>query len=390
MASLSTCPPLTRDSVIQARQLIRSHVHLTPVLTNKTLSRMASTPRDPAAVGSGRTPARPILRLWFKCENMQRTGAFKARGAFHAIKRLQQEPGWLESGGKGKGVVGYSAGNHAQALALAAAEDGIASRIVMPTTTRPNKIAATRGYGAIVVFSGPGFAGREAVAAEIVAETGARLVPPHDHPDVILGQATAGLEFQEQVLEQQQQQNLIEEGRGGGGGGGGGGRRRRRKGLDAIIAPCSGGGLLSGTALSCEGTGIRVFGAEPEFEGADDGRRGFYSGARIVAHAKTPDTVADGLAGAVGAAPWGLIYDRGLVGGMYAVTEEEILAATRLLLERLKVWVEPSAAVPLAVALYNEEFRGMAEREGGEEGWDLGLVVSGGNVDVDGMVRLFS
>ncbi|KXH43701.1 hypothetical protein CSIM01_13840 [Colletotrichum simmondsii] len=314
---------------------------------------------------------------------MQRTGAFKARGAFHAIKRLQQEPGWLEGGGKEKGVVGYSAGNHARALALAAAEDGITSRIVMPTTTRPNKIAATKGYGAIVVFSRPGFSGREAVAAEIVAETGARLVPPHDHPDVILGQATAGLEFQEQVLEQQQrQQNSIEEG--------GGGGRRRRKGLDAIIAPCSGGGLLSGTALSCEGTGIKVFGAEPEFEGADDGRRGFYSGARITAHNQTPNTVADGLAGAVSATPWGLIYERGLVSGMYAVTEDEILAATRLLLERLKVWVEPSAAVPLAVALYNEEFRGVVEREGGVEGWDLGLVVSGGNVDVDGMVRLFS
>ncbi|KAF4777633.1 pyridoxal-phosphate dependent enzyme [Colletotrichum scovillei] len=377
MASLSTCPPLTRDEVIQARQLIRSHIHLTPVLTNKTLSRMASTPRDPATIG-GRTPARPTIRLWFKCENMQRTGAFKARGAFHAIKRLQQEPGWLESGGKEKGVVGHSAGNHAQALALAAAEDGITSRIVMPTTTRPNKIAATKGYGAIVVFSGPGFAGREAVAAEIVAETGARLVPPHDHPDVILGQATAGLEFQEQVLEQQQQQNSIEEGGG------------RRKGLDAIIAPCSGGGLLSGTALSCEGTGIKVFGAEPEFEGADDGRRGFYSGARITAHNQTPNTVADGLAGAVSATPWGLIYERGLVRGMYAVTEEEILSATRLLLERLKMWVEPSAAVPLAVALYNEEFRGVVEREGGVEGWDLGLVVSGGNVDVDGVVRLFS
>ncbi|KAJ0312041.1 hypothetical protein COL516b_001106 [Colletotrichum fioriniae] len=383
MASLSICPPLTRDSVIQARQLIRSHIHLTPVLTNKTLSRMASTPRDPAAIGSGRTPARPILRLWFKCENMQRTGAFKARGAFHAIKRLQQEPGWLESGGKEKGVVGYSAGNHAQALALAAQEDGITSRIVMPTTTRPNKIAATKGYGATVVLSGPGFSGREAVAAKIVAETGARLVPPHDHPDVILGQATAGLEFQEQVLEQQQQQqNSIGEGREGGGG---------EKGLDAIIAPCSGGGLLSGTALSCEGTGIKVFGAEPEFEGADDGRRGFYSGARITAHTtKTPDGVADGLAGTVSATPWSLIYDRGLVSGMYAVTEEEILAATRLLLERLKIWVEPSAAVPLAVALFNEEFRGMVEREAGADGWDLGLVVSGGNVDVDGMMKLFS
>ncbi|GKT40175.1 putative serine-rich protein [Colletotrichum spaethianum] len=297
---------------------------------------------------------------------MQRTGAFKARGAFHAIERLKQEPGWLENGGREKGVVGYSAGNHAQALALAAAENGISSHIVMPTTTRPNKIAATKGYGANVVVSGPDFSGREAVAAQIVASTGGRLVPPHDHPDVILGQATAGLEMQAQIAEQE----------------------RSPARFDAIIAPCSGGGLLSGTALSCEGTGIKVFGAEPEFEGADDGRRGYYSGTRIT-EVKTR-TVADGLVGTISATPWSLIYERRLVSGMYAVSEEEILEATKLILERLKMWIEPSSAVPLAVALYNEDFRSMVERESGEKGWDLGLIVSGGNIGVDGLVKLFS
>lgn len=254
-------------------------------------------------------------------------------------------------------------GNHAQALALAAKESGIISYIVMPTTTRPNKIAATEGYGANVIFSGPDFSTREAVAAKIVAETGARLVPPHDHPDIILGQATAGLEMQEQVAELGVK-------------------------LDAIIAPCSGGGLLSGTALSCEGTGVRVFGAEPEFNGADDGRRGYYSGTRIT-HVKTR-TVADGLVGTISATPWNLIYERRLVSGMYAVSEDEILDAMKLILERLKIWVEPSSAVPLAVALYNEEFRSMAEREAGEKGWDLGLIVSGGNIGVDGMAKLFA
>ncbi|KAF3003875.1 hypothetical protein E8E14_007454 [Neopestalotiopsis sp. 37M] len=352
MAELSTCLPLTRDSVIRAHELIRSHIHHTPVLPNKTLSGIASTPQQRLAPRPGGAqhspirPAKPVMRLWFKCENMQRIGAFKARGAFHAIERLKQEPGWLENGGKEKGVVGYSAGNHAQALALAAKESGIASYIVMPSTARPNKIEATRGYGANVVLSGPDFQDRETVAAKVMAETGARLVPPHDHPDVILGQATCGLEMQEQVPH-----------------------------LDAIIAPCSGGGLLAGTALSCEGTGVRVFGAEPEFEGADDGRRGYYSGTRIT-HVRT-GTIADGLVGTISAHPWSIIYERKLVSGMFAVSEEEIKEATKLILERLKIWIEPSSAVPLAVVLYNEEFRYLVEQEAGEKGWDIGLIQIG-------------
>ncbi|KAL6365990.1 hypothetical protein LRP88_00573 [Fusarium phalaenopsidis] len=159
---------------------------------------MASTPRKSTSINNS-SPARPVIRLHFKCENTQRMGAFKARGTFHAIERLLQEPGWVKNGGKEKGVVGFGSGNHAQALALAATDKGIKSYIVMPGTTRPNKIAATKGYGAEVIFSGPQFEDREVVAAKVVNDTGARLVPPHDHPDIILGQATAGLEFQQQV-----------------------------------------------------------------------------------------------------------------------------------------------------------------------------------------------
>ncbi|CAG7925071.1 unnamed protein product [Penicillium olsonii] len=354
MAQLSTCLPLTRESTLEAHELIKPLIHRTPVLTSEALNKMASTPR---AQGTGdRQSAKPVIRLWFKCENLQRAGAFKARGAFHAIERLKQDPSFTQNGGMEKGVVGFSSGNHAQALALAAKESGIPAYIVMPDTTRPNKIAATEGYGAKVI-SCARFE-RETTAARIVAEKGARLVPPFNHPDVILGQATAGLELQEQADD-----------------------------LDAIITPCSGGGLLAGTALSCENTPIRVFGAEPEFEGADDGRLGFLTGERVT-HVNT-NTIADGLIGVVGEIPWSVIYDRKLVDGMFAVSEEQILEATRLILERLKVVVEPAAAVTLAVALYNEEFRQMVEREAGEKGWDLGLILSGGNVSAEGLAKLF-
>ncbi|CAI7668979.1 unnamed protein product [Penicillium viridicatum] len=354
MAELSTCLPLTRESTLKAHELIKPFIHRTPVLTSRTLNQMVSTPR--ARGNGGRQPAKPIIRLWFKCENLQRIGAFKARGAFHAIERLKQDPSFTESGGMEKGVVGFSAGNHAQALALAAKESGIPAYIVMPDITRPNKIAATKRYGANVIVC-PRFE-RETTAANIVAEKGARLVPPFNHPDVILGQATAGLELQEQADN-----------------------------LNAIIAPCSGGGLLAGTALSCEGTSIRVFGAEPEFEGADDGRRGFLTGERVTS--VNTNTIADGLIGVVGEIPWSVIYERMLVDGMFAVSEEQILEATRLILERLKMVVEPAAAVTLAVALYNEEFRQMVEKEAGEKGWDLGLILSGGNVSADGLAKLF-
>lgn len=373
MADLSTCPPLTRASVIDALNRIKDLVHRTPVLTNKTLDAFASTPCDPSSlVGTtweGRTPAKPVIRLYFKCENFQRIGAFKARGAFHAIERLKSQPGWLENEGQTKGVVTQSSGNHAQALALAAKESGIPAYIVMPAVTLPNKIAATKGYGAKVFFSGTTAAERQEVAAKVQADTGATLVPPYDHPDIILGQGTMGIELQDQAAE------LIALGSGG------------SKSLNAIMTPCSGGGMLSGVALSCEGTGIRVFGAEPEFEGADDAKRGFETGKRIE-HVKSM-TVADGLRSVLGVHPWSVIYERRLVSGMYAVSEEEIIEATKLVLERMKLVIEPSAAVPLATVLFNEDFRAMVEKEAGSGGWDLGLVLSGGNIAVDGLASLF-
>lgn len=239
----------------------------------------------------------------------------------------------------------------------------------MPEISAPGKVAATKGYGANVVFSGSTSVEREAVAARVMAETGATLIPPYDHPDIVLGQGTLGLEFQDQVAE------LME-------------GKEVKKGLDAIITPCGGGGMLSGVALSCEGTGIRVFGSEPSFQGADDCRRGLAAGKRV--ESVSTLTVADGLRTPVGAIPWSIIHDRKLVQAVYAVTEAQIAAALRLVLERMKVVVEPSSAVPLAVVLFNEEFRAMVEREAGPEGWDVGVVFSGGNVGLDKLGALFA
>ncbi|KAK0720567.1 tryptophan synthase beta subunit-like PLP-dependent enzyme [Lasiosphaeris hirsuta] len=231
MADPSTAPPLARASVQAAHELIKPFIHETPVLTNSTLNLLASTPRPQAALSgtewAARTPAQPVLRFWFKCENLQRIGAFKVRGAFHAIERLKQEPGWAEAGGREKGVVTHSSGNHAQALALAARTNNIPAHIVMPTISAAPKIAATKGYGATVVFSGSTSTEREAATAEVIAQTGARLVPPYDHPDIVLGQGTAALELQTQF------QQLTSD---------------STRSLHAIITPCGGGGLLSGTA----------------------------------------------------------------------------------------------------------------------------------------------
>lgn len=256
----------------------------------------------------------------------------------------------------------------------------------MPTISTPSKIAATKSYGARVIFSGSTSTEREAVVADVVKDTGARLVPPYDHPDIMLGQGTLGIELQEQVEKmiasggtkgQTQPKCSFSVKEGGKG-----------KGLDAVIAPCGGGGMLSGVALSAENTGIFVFGAEPEFEAADDCKRGFESGKRVEV-VKTL-TIADGLRTPVGAYPWSVIYERRLVRQMFSVSEDMIKEALRLVLERMKVVVEPSAVVPLAVALFNEDFREIVEKEGGEQGWDLGIVFSGGNVSLEAIGKLFA
>lgn len=252
------------------------------------------------------------------------------------------------------------------------------AHIIMPRISVPQKIAATKGYGANVVFSGSTSTEREAVADQVIADTGARLVPPYDHPDIMLGQGTMGLELQDQAAEMMASAASPYKSSTPAG---------KKPSLDAIITPCGGGGMLSGVALSCEGTGIRVFGSEPSFQGADDAKRGFESGERVASVSSL--TVADGLRTPLGAFPWEVIYKRRLVTAMYSVTEDEIVAAMRLVFERMKMVVEPSACVPLAVALFDEDFRAMVEKEAGEDGWDLGIVFSGGNVGADALGNIF-
>jgi len=246
----------------------------------------------------------------------------------------------------------------------------------MPTISSPLKIAATKSHHPTLVevhYSGSTSTEREALTAEVQARTGAALIPPYDHPDIICGQGTAALELVSQV---------------------GSGPRQ----LNAIITPCGGGGLLAGTALACSSSPssgsspssapkILVFGSEPSHQGADDASRGFRSGSRIPTVSSL--TIADGLRTPLGKLNWEIIYERRLVADIYPVTEDQIRSALRLVMERMKLVVEPSAVVPLAVALYNEEFRRLVEREGGAKGWDLGIIFSGGNVSVEGLSKIF-
>ncbi|EPS39407.1 hypothetical protein H072_6807 [Dactylellina haptotyla CBS 200.50] len=284
------------------------------------------------------------------------SSCYSTKGATHAISRLLPEQA-------SKGVITHSSGNHAQALSIAAASHNppIPCTVIMPEISTPSKIAATKGYGANVVFSGSTAPEREAKVAEEQAKTGAVLIPPYDHPWILIGQGTVAVE-------------LIAQAEAAG------------RPLDAIIAPCGGGGLLSGIATACEGTGIKVFGAEPRKDGANDCQRGLKAGKRVEV-VKTL-TVADGLRTPTGKITYGIIEKK--VAGVFSVTEWEILQTVRLVLERLKVVVEPSSVVPLAVALFDEEFRRIVEREGGKKGWNVGVVFSGGNTTVEMLGKLFA
>jgi len=259
-------------------------------------------------------------------------------------------------------------GNHAQALALAAKTFSIPAHIVMPSISTPSKIAGTKAQGAIVHFSGSTSQEREAVVATVIQDTGTTLVPPYDHPHIILGQGTMALELMDQVEE------LLKD--------------EPKKGLDAVITPCGGGGMLAGNAIALHGTGVRVFGAEPGFQGGDDARRGVKAGERITI-VKTL-TIADGLRTPLGEINWKFISDPSYVSGLYAVTEDQIKQAMRLVLERMKCFVEPSAVVGLATILYNEDFRKMVEKEAGEEGWNIGVVFSGGNTTIEAISEIFA
>jgi threonine dehydratase/serine racemase len=292
--------------------------HRTPVMTCSALDQRA-----------GR-------RLFFKCEQWQKSGSFKFRGASNAVLRLS--PADAE-----RGVVTHSSGNHAQALALAARLRGIPAHIVMPTTASPVKRRAVEEYGGRVIQCAPNLAARETTAARVQQDTRATLIPPYDHPDVMAGQGTCALELLEQVAD-----------------------------LDAIIAPVGGGGLISGVSIAARAIRptIRLFAAEPL--GADDAARSRAAGTRILQAG--PKTIADGLLTSLGEFTWPVIRD--VVEDVITVREDEILTAMRLAWERAKLLIEPSSAVALAVAL-TPGFRALAGIE------RVGIVLSGGNVDLD-------
>ena len=300
-----------------AARRIAPLVHRTPVATCAALDRLA-----------GR-------RLFFKCEHLQKVGAFKFRGACNAIAALGEEAE--------RGIVTHSSGNHAQAVALAARLRSVQAHVVMPHDSNPKKRAAVLDYGARVVSCE--LAEREAVALLVAEQTGAVLVPSYNHPDVIAGQGTAAVELLQEVPD-----------------------------LDAIIAPIGGGGLFAGTAIAAAHLrpGIRIFGAEPL--GADDAARSFAAGHWLPQSA--PRTIADGLRTSTGTLTWPIIRD--FAEAVVTVEEPEIVRAMRHAWERAKLLIEPSSAVAVAAVL-GDAFR---ELEGIER---VGIILSGGNVDLDAL-----
>ncbi|WVW84409.1 hypothetical protein I302_106443 [Kwoniella bestiolae CBS 10118] len=371
MADLSTTLPLTPSSIHEAYSKIQTHVHKTPLLTNKTINQIASTSSSADTTGPS-----PKFNLYFKCENYQRIGAFKARGAFHAVTHLIDELGVEEM--RRRGVVTHSSGNHAQALALAASSFNIPAHIVMPSISTPSKIAGTRSYTPHIYFSGSTSDEREAVVKEVIEETGAVLVPPYDHPDIMLGQGTTALELHQQYDKLKTSKD-------------------EKPNLKVVLAPLGGGGLLSGISIYFSDKSTYVIGCEPSFQGGNDGEMGFKASPQKRVEKVKTLTIADGLRTPVGEIPW-KVFTSGSntksrnLENIYSVDEEQIKGAMKLVLERMKVFIEPSAAVPLAVVLYNQEFRRWAyekQREEGEEIWDIAVVFSGGNTTIEAIVGLF-
>ncbi|MDA1194096.1 MAG: pyridoxal-phosphate dependent enzyme [Planctomycetota bacterium] len=313
----------TIHDVRAAAERLEGEVHRTPVMTSQAID---------AIVG---------MKLYFKCENLQRVGAFKFRGATNAVRSLADAEA-------ARGVVTHSSGNHAQALALAAARRGIPAWVVMPTNAPAVKRRAVEGYGATVVPCEPTLAARESTADRVQAETGATFIHPYDDPRVIAGQGTAALELMADVL-----------------------------GLDAVVAPVGGGGLCSGTCIAVHGLNpnVAVYGAEPER--ANDAQRSLEAGHLIPVGAA--DTIADGLRTSLSERTFGIL--RAHVAGIVSVSEAEILHALRVVLERLKLVIEPSAAVPLAAC---------ARLHPALAGKRVGVILSGGNVDWDALPQLLA
>ena len=312
---MAAAPLVSFDDVREAAARLSGVAHRTPVLTSRTLDTL---------VGAD---------VFIKCENFQRIGAFKFRGAYNAVAQLS-------AGQLAKGVAAYSSGNHAQATALAARELGTTAVVVMPADAPRSKMDATAGYGAEIVTYDRYSQDRTALAETLAAERGLALIAPYDHPHVIAGQGTAALELLEETGE-----------------------------LDALVVPVGGGGLIAGSAITAKALrpGIRVVGVEPE-EG-DDTRRSLESGERVTV--PVPRTIADGQAVST---PGDLTFpiNQRLVDAVALVSDEEIVGAMRFAFERLKIVLEPSGATGLA-ALLNGRLSPPARR--------IGVIASGGNID---------
>lgn len=311
-------PAVGIEDIRRAAARITPHAHRTPVITSATVDSMTGA------------------SIFFKCENLQRAGAFKFRGAANAVFSL-------DGAAARRGVATHSSGNHAQALALAARLRGIDACIVMPRDAPRVKVDAVRGYGARIVFSGNAPEDRERTLEKVVKETGAEFVHPSDDLRVIAGQGTCALEILEEIPD-----------------------------LDIVITPVGGGGLLSGTALAVQGVSpkTRVIGAEPA--AADDAFRSFTTGTLFPSG--NPKTIADGLRTSLGPNTFPLV--RTHVSEIVTTSEEAIVRAMRLVWERMKVVIEPSAAVPLAAIM---------EGKLDVQGKRVAIVLSGGNVDLDAL-----
>ncbi len=302
------------DRVQAAQTRLKGYANLTPILTSRTLNRL---------VGA---------EVYFKCENFQRIGAFKFRGAFNSISQLSAEE-------KQRGVITYSSGNHAQAVALVGQMLNVQTTIVMPNNAPATKRAATEEYGAAIVDYDPEQATREGIARELEARHGYTMIPPFDHTEVIAGQGTAALEM------------FAELGA-----------------LDMLLVPCGGGGLLSGSAIAARGVapGCKVIGIEPEL--ADDATRSFHT--RILHSVKNPPTIADGTrTTSLGKITFPLVLE--YVHDMKTVSEAAIIAAVQFLFYRMKLVVEPSGALGLAALLSRSV----------TPAGRVGIILSGGNID---------
>jgi threonine dehydratase len=306
----------SRHDLVEVHERILPYIHKTPVFSSGLINQLAG------------------CEIYFKCENFQRMGAFKMRGATNAILQLSEEQ-------LTHGVVTHSSGNFAQAVALASKTLGVKAYIVMPSNSPKVKIDAVRDYGGEIILCEPTLEAREATANEVIKKTGATFLHPYNQEEVFLGQGTACIELIQEVPD-----------------------------VEIVIAPVGGGGLLAGTAIACQhfAPNALIYGAEPA--NVDDAKRSFDSGK--IEQNNTTNTIADGLRTTLGTLTFPII--KSLVKDILVVSEEEIMNALRLVMERMKIVIEPSSAVALAAILrYPELFKGKT----------VGLIVSGGNVELD-------